>query len=289
MPTLAEWISGARPRTLPNAIAPVLIGSGAAAGINAFSWWQSTLCLIVALSMVVGVNFANDYSDGIRGVDAQRVGPQRLVGSGIADPLAVRNAALICFGVAALIGTGVVISAGAWWLLLLGALCIAAAWFYTGGPKPYGYLALGELAVFIFFGPVAVLGTLYLQAGYVYGSAWGSAIALGLFSCAVLVANNLRDIPSDKESGKRTLAVLLGDQDTRSLYTALVTVPFLFTTLMSFRQPLVLLGFLALPLIFVALRQVLRGVGGLALVSVLRDTAIAMLVWAIGTAIGLAF
>ncbi|MGO1050437.1 1,4-dihydroxy-2-naphthoate polyprenyltransferase [Crossiella sp. CA198] len=287
MPTVAQWVEGARLRTLPNAVAPVVVGTGAAYAVDGFNALQAGLCLLVALSLVIGVNFANDYSDGIRGTDDNRVGPLRLVGSGAAQPKTVLRAALACFGLAAVTGLAIAVTSGHWWFIPVGAICIAAAWFYTGGKRPYGYAAMGEIAVFLFFGPVAVLGTLYIQAGEISGAGIGGAVGAGLFSASVLVSNNLRDIPSDRETGKRTLAVLLGDRDTRGLYTALVVVPFLLTTLVGFRQPWALLGFLAAPLVFFSLRRVLRGDTGMKLIPVLKDTALAMLVWSLGTGIGL--
>ena len=289
MATVAEWIEGARLRTWPNAIAPVLVGTGAAAEIDGFAPAPAALALAVALLLITGVNFANDYSDGIRGTDADRVGPFRLVGSGSARPEHVRAAALSCFGLAAVAGLVVVILTGYWWLLIVGALCIAGAWFYTGGRRPYGYEGWGEIAVFVFFGLIAVLGTQYVQAGEITGSGVGTAVAVGAFSSAVLVANNLRDIPSDRTTDKRTLAVLLGDRDTRILYVTLVLVPFLITILVGFRNTLALLGFAALPVLIVALRSVLGRATGKNLIPALRDTGIAMLVWAAITALALAF
>ncbi|MBP2476039.1 1,4-dihydroxy-2-naphthoate octaprenyltransferase [Crossiella equi] len=288
MPTVAQWVEGARLRTLPNAIAPVVVGTGAAFAVEGFNALQAVLCLVVSLSLIIGVNFANDYSDGIRGTDDDRVGPLRLVGSGAAEPKLVLRAAIACFALAAVAGITIALTSGHWWFIPLGAVCIAAAWFYTGGKKPYGYAGLGEVAVFTFFGPVAVLGTLYIQASEISGAGIGGAIGAGLFSAAVLVSNNLRDIPTDRETGKRTLAVLLGDRDTRGLYTALVVVPFLLTLLIGFREPWAMLGFLAVPLVFFSLRRILRGDTGMALIPVLKDTGLAMLVWSLGTGIGLA-
>lgn len=289
MATVAQWIEGARLRTWPNAIAPVLVGTGSAVGMDKFDPVVALLALLVALALITGVNYANDYSDGVRGTDSNRVGPFRLVGSGSANPTAVRAAAFGCFGIAAVAGLGVVALSGQWWMLVIGALCIAGAWFYTGGSRPYGYAGLGEIAVFVFFGLIAVLGTLYVQAGTVSGTAIGTAVAVGSFSSAVLVANNLRDIPTDSVTGKRTLAVLLGDRDSRTLYVALVSAPFLITVLTAMRIPLALLGFLALALLFTPLRTVLGGANGRALIPVLRDTGFAMLLWAVTTGIALAF
>jgi 1,4-dihydroxy-2-naphthoate octaprenyltransferase len=281
MATVTQWIEGTRPRTLPNSIAPVLVGAGAAANIDGFSLTKSLLALLVSVALQVGVNFANDYSDGIRGTDDHRVGPFRLVGSGAADPKAVRNAAFASLGVAAVAGIVLVVLSGYWWLIAFGAVCIAGAWFYTGGKKPYGYAGLGEVAVFLFFGPAAVLGTLYVQTGEITGIGIGGAIAMGCFSTAVLVANNLRDIPTDTQSGKRTLAVLLGDRDTRRLYLALIAVPFLITLVIGVRVPFALLGFLALPLALLGARRIVQGKTGRELIPVLRDTGLAMLLWAI--------
>lgn len=288
MATVVEWVQGARVRTLPNSVAPVLVGAGAAGAMERVHWGYSVLALVVALSLQVGVNYANDYSDGIRGTDARRVGPLRLVGSGVATPAAVRNAAFAAFGVAGVSGLVLVAATGRWWLIAVGAVCIAAAWFYTGGKRPYGYSGLGEAAVFLFFGPVAVLGTLYVQTGRLSWLGVGGAVATGTFSAAVLVANNLRDVPTDRQAGKVTLAVRLGEARTRILYCGLVAVPFVATILMSFGKPLVLIGFLAAVLVVPAVRRVTSGSVGMALIPVLRDTAFAMLVWGVAAAIALA-
>lgn len=289
MATTTEWIEGARIRTLPNSIAPVLVGAGLAARLEQFSWWQSLLALVVALALQLGVNYANDYSDGIRGTDAERVGPLRLVGSGLATPAAVRAAAFGSFSVAAVAGTALVAATGHWWLLAVGALCIAGAWFYTGGSRPYGYSGLGEAAVFLFFGPVAVLGTLYVQTGRVTWLGAACAVAVGAFSAAVLIANNLRDVPTDREAGKNTVAVRLGDQRTRILYFGLIAVPFVVTVIVAFANAWLLPGLLAAIALVPAGRAVSSGQTGLALIPVLRNTALAMLVWAVATAVGLAF
>jgi 1,4-dihydroxy-2-naphthoate octaprenyltransferase len=287
--SVAEWIEGARIRTLPNSVAPVLVGAGAAAAIDRFSWAASLLALVVALSLQVGVNYANDYSDGIRGTDAARVGPLRLVGSGVATAVSVRAAALTCFAVAGVAGVSLVALTGHWWLLAVGAACIAGAWFYTGGSRPYGYSGWGEVAVFVFFGLVAVLGTEYVQAGVVTWPGVAGAVALGSFSAAVLVANNLRDVPTDRETGKRTLAVRLGDRRTRMLYFGLVAVPFVVTLLAALVAPWLLLALLAVAVVVPPARTVARGRDGLALIPVLRDTALAMLAWAVLAAGALAF
>jgi 1,4-dihydroxy-2-naphthoate octaprenyltransferase len=284
---MAQWVEGARPRTLPNAVAPVIVGAGAAAAIDHFVWWKSLLALLVSLALIVGVNFANDYSDGIRGTDEHRVGPLRLVGSGAARPALVRTVAFACFGLAAACGLVLVVTSGLWWLVLLGAACIAGAWFYTGGTRPYGYAGLGEVAVFVFFGLAAVLGTQYVQSGRVSWEGVATAVAVGCFSSAVLVANNLRDIPTDREAGKRTLAVLLGDARTRLLYQALVAVPVLVTVGTGVVRPWALLGLCAVPVLVGPLRRIRSGAGGLALIPVLRDTGLAMLLWGVATAVAL--
>jgi 1,4-dihydroxy-2-naphthoate octaprenyltransferase len=246
--TLNQWVQGARPRTLPTAVSPVLVGTAAAVGAGAVEPVRAGLALVVAVALVVGVNFANDYSDGIRGTDDDRVGPVRLVGARLAAPEAVRGAAFACFAVAVLAGLALVSLAQQWWLIAVGALCVAGAWSYTGGKRPYGYAGLGEAAVFVFFGPVAVLGTVLTQSRPPNAPAIVGAIGVGALACAVLVANNLRDLAGDAVAGKRTLAVRLGDTDTRRLYVALVGLPFLLTALAGLRDPLLLLALLALPL-----------------------------------------
>ncbi|MEJ2888383.1 1,4-dihydroxy-2-naphthoate polyprenyltransferase [Actinomycetospora aeridis] len=288
MATVGEWVEGARPRTLPTAIAPVLAGSGAAAGVAGFDLLAALLALVVAVGLVIGVNYANDYSDGVRGTDDDRVGPLRLVGSGVAQPYLVKRAAFLCFGVGALAGIALSLYSGHWWLIVVGAVCLVGAWFYTGGSRPYGYRGLGEVAVFVFFGPVAVLGTEFTQTGRASGLGIGAAVGVGLLACAVLVANNLRDIGSDVETGKRTLAVVLGDRDTRVLYAALVVVPLGMTLVLSLRAWGALAGLLALILLAPSLRRVLAGSTGPQLIPVLRDTALGLLVWSAATALGLA-
>src|SRR5699024_6811902 len=270
MATVAQWVEGARLRTLPNAIAPVLAGVGATIQLTAFSWWQSLLALLVALSLIVGVNFANDYSDGVRGTDEQRVGPLRLVGSQAARPRTVLAAALGCLGVAGILV--LVAATGRWWLLLMGAVCVLGAWYYTGGRRPYGYSGLGEVAVFCFFGLAAVLGTVYVQAGTVSPAAIGCAVAVGCLSMAVLTANNLRDIPTDAATGKRTLAVRLGDRGTRWFYGVLTVIPAAVSILLGLLHPLAFVGLLAMPLLITPLRTILGGHSGPALIPVLRDT-----------------
>ncbi|GEL22136.1 1,4-dihydroxy-2-naphthoate octaprenyltransferase [Pseudonocardia sulfidoxydans NBRC 16205] len=288
MATAAQWIEGARPRTLPTAISPVLVGTGAALGSGVITPGRALLALVVAMSLVIAVNYANDYSDGIRGTDDDRVGPLRLVGSKAAAPAQVKRAAFIGFGIAAVAGLALVAISGQWWLLVVGAVCILGAWFYTGGTKPYGYAGLGEVAVFVFFGPVAVLGTVVTQSGAPSPLAIVATVGVGLLTCAVLVANNLRDIPTDARTGKRTLAVVLGDADTRKLYAGLILVPLVLSVGAGTRSWPMFLGLLAVPLAVPPVRRVLQGADGRALVKVLQETGVVLLVWSVATAVGLA-
>ncbi|KUH89032.1 1,4-dihydroxy-2-naphthoate polyprenyltransferase [Mycobacterium sp. IS-1556] len=286
MATFAQWVEGARPRTLPNAIAPVIAGTGAAAWLHAACWWKALLALAVAVALIIGVNYANDYSDGIRGTDDVRAGPLRLVGSKVATPKAVLTAAVVSLALAAVAGL-VLAAVSAPWLIAVGAVCIAGAWLYTGGKRPYGYLGLGEIAVFVFFGLVAVLGTQYTQALRIDWVGAAVAVAMGAMSSAVLVANNLRDIPTDKESGKITLAVRLGDARTRLLYQALMAVAFALTLVLMLATPWTAVGLVALPLAVRAAAPVRKRLGGKELIPVLRDTGLTMLVWAVAVALAL--
>ncbi len=288
MTTVAQWVHGARPRTLPAAVAPVAVGTGAAAAGGGAVWWKALLALTVALALQVGANYANDYSDGIRGTDAERVGPIRLVGTGTATPAAVRAAAVVAFAVAAAAGLVLAATSG-WWLVLVGAAAIVAAWLYTGGPRPYGYAGLGEAFVFVFFGLVAVVGTTYVQIGRITALAVAAAVPMGLLACAVLVVNNLRDIPTDDAAGKRTLAVRLGDAATRRLFVLLVLVPFAVPVLLAVAGlPWALLGLLAGPLAARPVRTVLSAARGPALVAVLQDTGRLLLAYGLLLAVGLA-
>ncbi len=288
MATAAQWIEGARPRTLPAAVAPVAAGTGAAAALDALHPGRALLALVVALALQVAVNYANDYSDGVRGTDDDRVGPFRLTGSRAAQPRAVKAAAFAAFAVAAVAGLVLVMAAQSWWLLAVGALAILAAWYYTGGSRPYGYLGLGELFVFVFFGLVAVLGTTYTQAGRVSWTALAAAVAIGCLACAILVANNLRDIPTDLLAGKRTLAVRLGDPRTRSLYRALALAPLALAAVMAPAHPWALLALGSAVVLWPALRTVRGGATGLALIPVLRDTGRAELAFGVLLGVGLA-
>ena len=288
MTAVSEWVAGARPRTLPAAVAPVAVGTGAAAAAGRSLWWAALLALVVALALQVGVNYANDYSDGVRGTDAQRVGPFRLVGSGAARPTAVKRAAITAFGVAALTGLVLVAATGTWELLAGGAASIAAAWYYTGGRRPYGYRGLGEVSVFVFFGLVATVGTAYVQAGAVTLATALGGVACGALACAILVANNLRDIPTDRVAGKRTLAVLLGDRRTRTLYVALVALAYVLVPLLAASTGWALLPLLTLPLAAGPLGTVRSGATGRDLVPVLAETGRLQLAYALLLGAGLA-
>lgn len=287
MATPGDWLAGARPRTLPAAVSPVLAGSGVAAYVDSFVAWRALLALVVSLALQVGVNYANDYSDGIRGTDDARVGPMRLVGSGAASPGAVKRAAFLAFGVAAVAGLALA-AATAWWLVAVGAVSVLAAWFYTGGSKPYGYLGLGEVMVFVFFGLVAVVGTTYVQTETWEPAAWYAAVGIGALACAILVVNNLRDIPTDTVAGKRTLAVVLGDRRTRLLYAALVALAAgAVVAVAAVTSWWVLVGLLFLVPALPGLRTVLGSATGPGLIPVLQSTGLAELVWAAAVAAGL--
>jgi 1,4-dihydroxy-2-naphthoate polyprenyltransferase len=284
---LGDWVAGARPRTLPAAVVPVVVGSGVAAGYHSFSAWRAVLALVVALALQIGVNYANDYSDGIRGTDEVRVGPVRLVASRLARPRQVLAAALACFAVAG--ATGLVLAAvTSWWLLLIGAAALAAAWFYTGGSRPYGYRGFGEISVFVFFGLVAVAGTAYVQMRTLDWLALAAAAPVGLLACALLVINNLRDIPTDRETGKRTLAVMLGDQRTRALYAGCIVVPFCVAAALAPVAPLCLVALAAVPLAVAPLRQVRSGAIGRGLISALGQTGRLQLAFGALLTLGLA-
>lgn len=288
MATTAQWIAGARPRTLPAAVAPVLVGTGAAAAIDHTDLGLALLALVVSLALQVGVNYANDYSDGIRGTDAERVGPVRLVGQRLAPARNVKLMAFLSFGLAGLAGLALCALAGTLWLVLVGALCVLAAWFYTGGSRPYGYSGLGEIFVFVFFGLVATLGTLYTQTHRLTGLGVLGALGVGALASAILVANNLRDREGDAVTGKHTLAVRLGDARTRILYVALVASAFVCGGLAALSAPWALLSLIALPLGAVQALRVWRGATGRELIPVLAGTGATQLVWSTLLAVGLA-
>ena len=305
MATRSQWIEGARPRTLPAAVAPVLAATSVVAYFHVEVWWKAALAMVVSLLLQIGVNYANDYSDGIRGTDDDRVGPMRLVGSGAAPAAAVKRAAFAALGLAAVVGL-VLAATTAWWLVAVGAVSILAAWFYTGGAKPYGYLGLGEVMVFCFFGLVAVLGTVYVQAhgktvhGFVGGSgfggdivdpwpaAWCAAVGVGAIACAILVANNLRDIPTDVEAGKMTLAVRLGERRTRILYALLVVAALAGVVGIALTTSLLaLVALVAFVPLGRATATVLGGASGPQLIPVLQLTGVGELVYGAALLIGL--
>jgi len=282
-----EWLAGTRPRTLPAAVVPVLIGTGVAIGYGKFSAWRAALALIVALALQVGVNYANDFSDGIRGSDEQRVGPTRLVAAGLAPARQVLAAAFACFFCACVAGLVLAIFTS-WWLILVGAAAVGAAWFYTGGSHPYGYRGLGEVAVFAFFGLAAVAGTAYVQMATLSWLGLIAALPAGLLSCALLMINNLRDIGSDTDVGKRTLAVRLGDLRSRTVYLACLLVPFVIALAVTPARPLTALTLLALPLVLGPIRAVRSGAAGPALVRALGQTGRLQLAFGAALTIGLA-
>ena len=282
-----RWIIGARPRTLPAAIVPVAVGAGCAAGLPGDTWWRVALSLLVSLALQVGVNYANDYSDGVRGTDDVRVGPVRLVASGLAAPKAVKRAAFAAFGVAAVAGL-VLATQTSFWLLAVGAAALLAAWFYTGGPKPYGYLGLGELFVFVFFGLVATIGTTYVIAERITGASIVMGCAVGALACALLVINNLRDIPTDRAVGKKTLAVRLGDTRTRTMYGALIALAFVAAVAVAtIWRPWTALAALAIPLAVAPVRRVRSGATGRDLIAVLGGTGRLQMAYGLLATIGL--
>ena len=271
------WVAGARPRTLPAAVVPVAVGTACAVGQvdGGLIWWRAVAALVVALALQVATNYANDYSDGIRGTDAddKRVGPVRLVGQGLATPSAVKKAAMAAFGVAGIVGAALALVVGPE-LFVVGAAAIAAGWFYTGGPRPYGYAGLGEAFVFVFFGIVATAGSTYVQTGSLEGLALGASVPVGLLATALLVVNNLRDIPGDTEVGKRTLAVRLGDQRTRYLYTAFLVSAFACVPLVAGlgARPAGAIAMFAVLLAAQPVTAVLGGARGSELIGVLGAT-----------------
>jgi 1,4-dihydroxy-2-naphthoate octaprenyltransferase len=287
MATVGDWLAGARPRTLPAALVPVAVGTGVAIGYGRFSAWRALLALAVALALQVGVNYANDYSDGIRGTDEARVGPVRLVAAGLAPPRQVLTAAVASFAVACVAGFVLAVTT-AWWLLALGAAAVAAAWAYTGGRHPYGYRGLGEVAVFAFFGVAAVVGTAFVQVRSLTWLSLAASVPVGLLACALLVINNLRDIPSDTAVGKRTLAVRIGDPRTRLLYAGCALVPFAVAALIATVRPLTLLTLAAIPLALAPVRAVRAGAGGPALIGALGQTGRLQLAFGALLTLGLA-
>ena len=288
MATAGQWVQGARPRTLPAAVSPVAAGTGVAAYFDSFDLVLALLALVVALSLQVGVNYANDYSDGVRGTDDVRVGPLRLTASALAAPEAVRRAAFACFALAAVTGAVIVVVTEQWWLLLVGIACIVAAWFYTGGRTPYGYRGLGELSVFVFFGLVATVGTEYIQTEQLSWLGLFVASGVGSLACALLVVNNLRDIPTDEVSGKRTLAVRLGDHRTRQLYVGLLAAALVVVIVTAVVwTPWALIPLVAFIPVAPPLGAVVSGASGPALIPVLQSTGLIQLVYGLSFAVGL--
>jgi len=293
------WLAGARPRTLPAAVVPVLVGTATATGLGVggdvdgplqgIVLWRFAAAMVVALALQVGTNYANDYSDGKRGTDsADRVGPLRLVGSGLAAPASVKRAAMLSFAVAAVVGFALAAAAG-WILLLVGAVSIAAGWFYTGGPRPYGYAGLGEVFVFVFFGLVATAGSSFVQSEQLTWLAVAAGVPVGMFATGLLVVNNLRDIPTDAVAGKRTLAVKLGDHRTRVLYVALMVLPFVVTPVIAGASGR-LVAWLAMFTILAAripVQRILEGAKGAALIPILGQTGRVQLLFGIVFAVGL--
>ena len=283
-----RWVVGARPRTLPAAVVPVLVGTAAAAAEGGGTvWWRAAAAMIVALAIQVFTNFQNDYADGVRGTDEGRVGPVRLVATGMATAREVRVAAGVSALVAAVAGMALVVAVGPE-LLLVGLASFAAGYFYTGGPKPYGYAGMGELFVFAFFGLVATVGSAYVQLEQITGLAVGAAVPVGFLATALLVVNNLRDIPTDARSGKRTLAVRLGDGSTRALYVSLVAGAFVLVPLLALRRPWALLALAALALAQRPMRQIASGAAGMGLIPVLGATGRLQLGYGLLLAFGLA-
>jgi 1,4-dihydroxy-2-naphthoate octaprenyltransferase len=286
----SDWIAGARLRTLPLSIAPVVLGTAAAhTAIAPWAWWRIALALAVAVCLQIGVNYANDYSDGVRGTDKFRLGPSRLTGSGAAKPRTVLTVALVFFGLAAIAGAILIIHIGQYWLFGVGAACILAAFFYTGGKRPYGYYGLGELFVFVFFGLVATAGTTFVQLGHVNFESWLSGVCAGLFACAALMVNNIRDLPQDKLAGKRTLAVLIGNKASRIVFAVFVLLPFGLLVLFVVLYPDSYFTYFAL---LVAIPAALIGLTAKTppeLVVALQLTSVTALLFAIGLGFGLAF
>jgi 1,4-dihydroxy-2-naphthoate octaprenyltransferase len=280
--SLGIWLLGARPRTLPAAIAPVLVASSLAR--DSFNPLTAGLALVVSLSLQVGVNYANDYSDGIRGTDTDRIGPSRLTAGGLAKAAQVKSAAFISFSVAAFAGLGLAITTS-WWLIAVGAISIAAAWGYTGGKNPYGYMGLGEIFVFIFFGLVATVGTYYVQADEITGQSILAGTIVGSLACAILVINNIRDRPKDEVVGKRTLAVRLGDQRSRIFYSVLVTAPYLLAA--GFGTPWVALTIVTLPMTISIVRSLWSGIQGVDLIALLGKTGKLQMVFCLALSLAL--
>jgi 1,4-dihydroxy-2-naphthoate octaprenyltransferase len=284
------WLAGARVRTLPAAVVPVVVGTAAARGVDGpLIWWRAVAAAVVALALQVGTNYANDYSDGVRGTDdpTARVGPVRLVGWGIKPPGAVKRAALASFAVAGVAGLALAVAVG-WELIVVGALCMLAGWFYTGGPRPYGYLGLGEVFVFVFFGVVATVGSTYVQVEELTGLSLLASVPVGLLATALLVTNNLRDIPGDTVAGKRTLAVRLGDARTRAVFVGMVAVAIALVIPVALDRPAAALALVAAAAAVDPVRRVRAGAAGPELIPVLAATGRLQLAFGLLLGAGLA-
>jgi 1,4-dihydroxy-2-naphthoate octaprenyltransferase len=281
-----RWLAGARPRTLQVAVVPVVVGTSVGGAQGSVIWWRAAAALVVSLGIQVGTNYANDYSDGVRGTDAVRVGPLRLVASGLASPAAVRRAALAAYTVAAVAGLALAVAVGPE-LLVVGAVSIAAGWLYTGGPRPYGYIGLGELFVFVFFGLVATAGSAYVQLDRVTGLAVLAGVPIGLLAVAILVVNNLRDLGNDALAGKKTLAVRIGAQPTRVLYVSCLLSPFALLAAIAVVRPWTLIALACLPMAVRPARRVAGGATGPSLIEVLVATGRVQLVYGLLLAVGI--
>ena len=285
--SVRDWMAGARPRTLPAAVVPVVVGTAVAAADGSVFWWRSLGALIVALGIQIGTNYANDYADGVRGTDAERIGPVRLVAAGIAAPRAVKVASFCAFGLAGVAGLVLALVTTPW-LLVVGAACFASGWFYSAGPRPYGYAGFGEIFVFVFFGLVAVIGTAYLSLGRITDLAVMTAIPVGLLATALLVVNNLRDIDTDRRAGKKTLAVRTGAPVTRWFYATCVVGAFALVVAVAFWRPLALIALLAVVPALPPVRRVLGGAEGRDLVTALAGTGMLQLAFGALLALGIA-
>lgn len=287
--TWRNWVGGARLRTLPLAVAPVIVGAGLAHMAQSFSWTLSLLALAVAVLLQVGVNYANDYSDGVRGTDEFRVGPARLTGSGLVNPKRVLTLALVFFALAAVAGIIAVLISERWWFLLVGAVAILAAWFYTGGKRPYGYAGWGEVMVFIFFGLVATAGTVWLQTELIMQEVWWAGAGVGLFAVAVLIVNNTRDIETDKLAGKRTLSVRIGDRASRILFSVSVLLPFVVPAVYGAVHPGMVLVWFVLIIVIPCVVITLTASTARELIMVLGLTSFAALAYAVLLSVAFAF
>lgn len=285
MATANQWLKATRPNTLPASVAPVIIGTGVAVSLRGFEPVVATLCLLVALLLQIGCNFSNDYSDGIKGTDKNRKGPQRLVGSGSASPQQVLLAAILVYALAATVGLTLALYTHNYWLIAVGALCLLAAWFYTGGKKAYGYNGLGEISVFIFFGLIATGFTVYLQTGTYNIVTISSAVAMGMLASAMLLINNIRDIPTDLENGKKTLATKLGDGKSRAIYCLFITVPIVISGLTIIYAPLSIISLVSIYWVIKCLKPTLNNAQGFELIVVLKSTGQLQIVYAVTMAI----